>query len=104
MTKAISFPESAQLLETSSLKFRRLDSRTRFSHYLAKVVRVREPASFWRENVIAVIILLRHLERMSSSDGNKLSAVRSFIILRSGEGLTSFNKNGRANFSGKKVH
>ena len=26
----------------------------------------------------------------------------SFIILRSGEGLTSFNKNHRVNFSGKK--
>ena len=28
--------------------------------------------------------------------------VRSFIILRSGKGLTSFNKNNRANFSGEK--
>ena len=28
--------------------------------------------------------------------------VRGFIILRSGEGLTSFNKNNRANFSGEK--
>ena len=28
--------------------------------------------------------------------------VRSFIILRSGEGLSSFNKNNRANFSGEK--
>ena len=28
--------------------------------------------------------------------------VRSFNTLRSGEGLTSFNKNNRANFSGEK--
>ena len=36
------------------------------------------------------------------SGENKLSDVRSFIILRSQEGLTSFNKNNRANFSGEK--
>ena len=29
--------------------------------------------------------------------------VRSFIILRSGEGLTSYNKKNRANFSGEKT-
>ena len=33
---------------------------------------------------------------------NKLSSFRSCIILRSGEGLTSFNKNNSANFSGEK--
>ena len=36
------------------------------------------------------------------SGENKLSDVRSFIILRSQEGLISFNKNNRANFSGEK--
>ena len=36
---------------------------TRFSQYL--VVGEREPASFWREDVITVIILQRILARMS---------------------------------------
>ena len=36
------------------------------------------------------------------SGGNKLSKVRSFIILRSGEGSTSFNNNKSDHFSGKK--
>ena len=36
---------------------------TRFSQYY--VVRARKPASFWRENVVAVVILLRVLARMS---------------------------------------
>ena len=34
--------------------------------------------------------------------GNMLTVVRNFIILQSGEGLTSFNKDNRANFSGEK--
>ena len=45
-----------------------------------KVVLAREPVLFWRENAIAVIILLR-----SRSGGNRLSNVKSFIILRSRE-------------------
>ena len=37
--------------------------------------------------------------------GNKLSNVRSSVILRSGEDLTSFNGNNRTNFSdGEKKH
>ena len=32
--------------------------------------------------------------------GNMLTNVRNFIILQSGEGLTSFNKDNSANFSG----
>ena len=46
--------------------------------------------------MIAVLILLRVFAK------NKLSSFRSCIILQSGEGLTSFNKNNRANFSGEK--
>ena len=45
---------------------------------------------------MAVLILLRVFAK------NKLSSFRSCIILQSGEGLTSFNKNNRANFSGEK--
>ena len=54
---------------------------------------MREPVSLWRENVIPVTI---------RSDGNKLSNVRSFIILQSGEGLTSLTKSNPTNFCGKK--
>ena len=64
-------------------------------------MRTSEPASFWRENVIAVVIVLLRVKRRSRSDENKLSNVRSFNILRSGDCLTSFNKNNRANFSGE---
>ena len=50
----------------------------------------REPALFWQENVVAVVIVQRVLARKSYSSGrNKLLNVRSFIILLSGAGLTS---------------
>ena len=41
-------------------------------------------------------------QRECRSGGNKLSNVRSFIILRSGEGLTSFSINNRTDFFGEK--
>ena len=40
-----------------------MSTSTRFSQYW--VLLTREPASFWRENVIAVVILLRVLARVS---------------------------------------
>ena len=59
----------------------------------------REPASFWRENAIAVVILLRVLMARMSWWRNKLSNVRGFIILRqSGGGLNSFNRDNSADF------
>ena len=36
------------------------------------------------------------------SGGNKLSNVRGFIIMQSGEGLTSFDKDSSAHFSSEK--
>ena len=63
-------------------------------------MRAREPASFWRENVIAVVILLRKFR----SGGNRLSNVGRFMILRSGKGLSFFNKNNCANVSGEKKY
>ena len=36
--------------------------------------------------------------------GNKLSNVRSFSILQSGEGSTSFNNDNSANFPGEKKY
>ena len=53
---------------------------------------------FWREDVIAVVILLRVLAKMLSD----IRRLESFVILRSREGLTSFNKNNHVNFSGEK--
>ena len=66
--------------------------RTRFSQYL--VARVHEPASCWRENVIAVFILLRDVTMLEDVVvmETSLSNVTSFIILRAGEGLTSNKK------------
>ena len=56
----------------------------------------REPATFWRENVIAVVILQRVLARMLQCR-EQVITVRSFIILLSGEVLTSFRMNDRTN-------
>ena len=66
--------------------------KTRFSQYL--VERTRIPASFWRENVIAVFILLRAVTMLENVVvmETSLSNVRSFIILRAGEGLTPNKK------------
>ena len=64
-------------------------------------VAVQSPASFWRENLIAVVILLRVLARYRSGV-NKLSNIRSFIILLSGEGLTPFSINNRPSVFGEK--
>ena len=61
----------------------------------------REPATFWRENVIAVVILQRVLARMLQWR-EQVITVRSFIILLSGEVLTSFSMNDRTNCLVKK--
>ena len=50
--------------------------------------------------MVAVVILLRECH----SGGNKLSNVRSFSILQSGEGSTSFNSDNNANFPGEKKY
>ena len=56
----------------------------------------REPASFWRENVVAVVILLRVLAPRKQ---DRVSNVGSFIILRWGKRVTFFTKDNSANFS-----
>ena len=61
----------------------------------------REAASFWRENVIAAVILVQVLARISQRR-EQVIKVRRFIILLSGEGLTSFRINNRTNFFGEK--
>ena len=42
----------------------------------------------------------RRHDVLVASHGNKLSNIRRFIILRSGDGLTSFNEDKRYDFSG----
>ena len=55
--------------------------------------------------MIAAVIVLRVPERMSpGSSGNKLSNAITVTMLRSGEGLTSFDKSNGANFSGGKKY
>ena len=56
----------------------------------------REPASFLRENVVADYY---EFSRECRGGENKISKVRSFIILLSGESVTSFTKGNSANFS-----
>ena len=57
----------------------------------------------FRSNLALVVVLVPESKGLQClSGGNKLLHVRSFIILRSGEGLTSFNKNNGANFPSKK--
>ena len=74
----------------------------RFPQHL--VVHAREIASFWRENVIAVVILLRVLARMSYWRKQVIKC-KKFYRYRIGRGLKPFNKNKSANFSGEKnVH
>ena len=53
--------------------------------------------------MVAVVMLLRVLARYRR-DGNtdKISNVRSFIILRTGERVASFTKDNSANFSSEK--
>lgn len=53
-------------------------------------MRLRESASFWLENVIAVVILFCENDVVTEKSYQML---RCFVILRSGEGLTSSSKN-----------
>ena len=56
-------------------------------------VRASEPASFWRENATDIVVLvLRCSENDAEEETSQSSNVKSCIILRSGEGSTSFNK------------
>ena len=67
-------------------------------------MRAREPASFWRENVRDSCRYSTTECRECRSGGNKLSNDKSFIILRSGEGLTPFKENNVLTFILKKYN
>ena len=49
--------------------------------------------------MIAVVNVTMSFWRECRNDGNKLSTIRSFFILRSGKGLTFFNKDNSANLT-----
>ena len=74
-----------EVIKPNSVVFRIVIETETVQDYLKW--RPREPASFWRENAIAVVI-----RRENVSGEDKLSNVISFIILRLEEGLTFFNK------------
>lgn len=72
--------------------------------FLILLVLAHKPASFWKENAMAIVILPQVLVRMSLWQKQAFKFLRSFIILRSGEGSTSFNKDSSSDFfNGKKV-
>ena len=50
--------------------------------------------------MIAVVNVIMSFSENVVVTETSLSAIRSFIILRSGKGLTSFNEDNSANFSG----
>ena len=72
-------------------------------------MRAREPTSFWRENVVAVLTLLRVLAIMSKW-GKRVFKCWKFYHLRSGERLTSkltaltfLVKDGKMKLSGESI-
>ena len=95
------FLKKLKALQAINLPYPISSSRTttsaRFSQY--QVVLTREPASFWRENVVAVDILLP-TSLVENVVETSYQLLEVFFILRSVEGLTFFNKANSANFSG----
>ena len=78
-------------------------TRRRFSRY--EVLLTHEPASFCWENAIAVFTpLWVRASTECCNGGNKLSNVRSFIIMWLAEGLTAINKDNSADFLGEKKY
>ena len=55
--------------------------------------------SFWQENVIVIVILLRILARMLPLED---TSYKGFIIVQLGDSLTSYNQHNSANFGGAK--
>ena len=101
------FLKKLKALHAINLPYPISSSRTttsaRFSQY--QVVLTREPASFWRENVVAVDILLpTSLVENVVVGETSYQLLEVFFILRSVEGLTFFNKANSANFSGDSKH
>ena len=89
--------------ETASLEACGFKGEDEYEGNIFSLVHAHEPASFWWEKVIGFVILPWALTRMPIS-GNKVLVVKSLIILRSGEGQTSFNENNHANYCGEKIY
>ena len=66
------------------------------------MVYAREPASFWREKVVAVITPLRVLARMSKW-GKQVVKCKKFYHFAFREDVTSFTKGNSADLSGEKM-
>ena len=73
---------------------------TRFSQY--KVLLTHEPASFWRENMVAVVTMRRVLARMSKWREQVIKCEK-FYHFAMGRGETSFTKGNSDNFSSEKT-
>ena len=88
------FLKKLKALQAINLPYPISSSRTTtsasFSQY--QVVVTREPASFWRENVVAVDILLPTslVENVVMGETSYQLFIEVFFILRSVEGLTFF--------------
>ena len=65
-------------------------ARTRFPQ--CKIVSAREPATFWRKNVIAVVILLRVFVRMSYWRKQLSYQMLEVLSFCDWEGLTSIEQ------------
>ena len=97
----VSHDQHATSGSSSSIRYLWIEDEYDYEYEIFSVLSSGEPTSFWRENVVAVVILLRVLARCRSGR-NKISNVRSFIIFRSGERVTSFTKDNSANISSEK--
>ena len=51
-----------------------------------------------------IVVVVVDFLRKCRGSGNKYSNIRSFIFFRLGEGLTSFNKDNNATFSGEEKY
>ena len=63
-------------------------------------MRAREPESFWRENVIAVVMSFSKKMEVAEISYQEIEV----LSLGSREGLTLFNNYNSASFSGGKTH
>ena len=75
----------------------------RTSRFNTKVVRSREPATFRRENVTAIVIYTTTSFRENGGSGkNKLSKCKWFDHFAIKNRLNAFNKNNRSYFAPEK--
>ena len=94
-----SLPLPSSLLKLKILRQERLSTRTRFSQYPKQRAHVNQ--RHFRGKRRQTSPFYYEFQRFRSG-GKKLSNVRSFTILRSGDGLVSSNKDNRVNFYGEK--